>query len=111
MANATTADIERVHQRIDAVDEHLDDLKESVADLTAKVKTNIALCEDCRPKVMGNGDSLPTKVSVLETKLKTINDTRKEEKATRWKLVAAVFAGASAVGGMASCVVAYFRGQ
>ena len=41
-------DLRRIHERIDHVNSTL-------SDLNANVRENVALCKQCRPKVLGNG--------------------------------------------------------
>jgi hypothetical protein len=66
-----SSDLQRVHQRIDALG---DEMRADVAKLTSEVGAlkgavleSIAKCDLCRPLVMGNGmEPLPVRVARLE---------------------------------------------
>ena len=55
-----SSDLDRVHER-------LDEICAFVGRMQAVLDVNIALCKDCRPKVMGNGQqSLDNRLTRLE---------------------------------------------
>jgi hypothetical protein len=55
-----SSDLDRVHQR-------LDEIRTFVGRMQAALDVNIALCKECRPKVMGNGqESLDNRLTRLE---------------------------------------------
>jgi hypothetical protein len=56
----TSSDLDRVHER-------LDEICAFVGKMQVALDVNIALCKDCRPKVMGNGrESLDNRLTRLE---------------------------------------------
>lgn len=58
----TAHDTEVLHGRIS-------ELKDAVSDLTVEVRANIALCQQCRPKVIGNGHpSFEARLATVETR-------------------------------------------
>jgi hypothetical protein len=61
VVDQSRSDLHRVHERIDA-------LVMEVGKLTTAVEVSVALCDQCRPKVLGNGlRGLPERVTDLET--------------------------------------------
>lgn len=55
-----SAGLERVHER-------LDEITASISKIQSALDVNIALCKDCRPRVMGNGkESLDIRIARLE---------------------------------------------
>jgi hypothetical protein len=58
-------DITRIHER-------LDEIIQNQAKLQTAVDVNVALCQQCRPKVMGNGkDGYDTRIARLEATKET----------------------------------------
>jgi hypothetical protein len=83
-----TSDPDRVYQR-------LDDICSSIAGMQASLEVNIALCKDCRPKVMGNGQqSLDSRLARLE-----------EARAVSKTFLLAMVSVAGAAGSLASAVL------
>jgi hypothetical protein len=67
----TDHEVSRLHERIDgiqtALTEKIGDVEKGVSSLTQVVTENIALCKQCRPKVMGNGQpSYDVRIDRLE---------------------------------------------
>ena len=100
MAAATERDINRLHTRVDDACKKVDGVKDDVADLAVEVRANIALCKDCRPKVMGNGDSLGTRLTVLETERTSVR------RSIKWIVLMASAVGSLVGGGIT--LVAFF---
>ncbi len=84
----TTPDLDRVHQR-------LDEICMCLSRMQAALDVNIALCKDCRPKVMGNGrQSLDSRLARLE-----------EARAVSKTFVLGMVSLAGAVGSLATAVL------
>ena len=105
---AASSDLTLVYERIDKTNELL-------SRLSAAVETNVALCKECRPKVLGNGkegydarlarleegqiERGRDRMATLETKLSV----------SRTFLMLAISA-AGAAGALVGVIVQYFRG-
>jgi len=66
------ADIRTLHQRVDELGketrEGLGSIERSIRGLAETLAANIALCNECRPKVMGNGqEGHEARIARLET--------------------------------------------
>lgn len=97
------SEIARVHER-------LDEAIKAIGDLTTTVQTNIELCKQCRPKVLGNGkEGFDARLARIETSQIKNGDARLTAVETKlamgWKGVTLLFSGASAAGALAGAVV------
>jgi len=101
----TTEDVNRIHDRIDRLDEkwgkEWSKLADSVNAASEMLATEVALCRSCRRMVMGNGrPSIDKRVNTLET-LQTAS--------SKWFTVAVV-ASASLVSGVVVAIVGHILG-
>jgi hypothetical protein len=81
-------ELDRVYQRLDEIDAVL-------AEIRAEVKVQTALCTDCRPKVLGNGEeSLDHRLTRLE-----------EARAVSKTFVLGMVSAAGAVGSLAAVLL------
>jgi hypothetical protein len=87
--------LDRVHERLDDNNLILAEIRADVAEIRADLKVNTALCGECRPKVMGNGqDSLDNRVTRLE-----------EARAVSKVFLLGMFSAAGAVGSLATIML------
>ena len=102
-------DLTRIYERIDV-------LNESVNRLSSLVHVNVELCKECRPKVLGNGNT-----EGLQTRMARIEENQIEDGKSRMATVEATFvvskgflgvvlSVAGILGGLFASVVQYFKG-
>ena len=102
------ADLARIHERIDETHRLL-------SRLSAALETNIELCKQCRPKVLGNGkEGFETRLARLEEVQIERGEARMTSLETKFAIsktfLAFTISAAGAVGSIAGAVVKYLVG-
>ena len=104
-----TADLARIHERIDEIHQLL-------SRLSAAIETNVELCKQCRPKVLGNGrEGFETRLARLEEVQIYRGEARLTSLETKFAVsktfLAITISAAGAVGSIAAAIVKYFTGS
>jgi hypothetical protein len=102
------ADLARIHERIDETHKLL-------SRLSAALETNIELCKQCRPKVLGNGkEGFETRLARLEEGQIERGEARMTSLETKFAVsktfLALTISAAGAVGSVAAAIIRYITG-
>jgi hypothetical protein len=105
---AQAADLARIHERIDETHQLL-------SRLSAVIETNVELCKQCRPKVLGNGkEGFETRLARLEEVQIYRGETRLTTLETKFAVsktfLALTISAAGAVGSIAAAIIRYLAG-